>query len=166
MQGEITLDSRIFTTEKIAELLGLPEWRVVRFGQIKKFSITPAYGQADGSGSRRLYDIENVCEIALASWLLETGMQNHMVGRVIKRIQATGGMKRFLTMSDLEARKKYLGVLRVPPGKKKITDVEAVFVENWDHIEQIFERRVTSTLLIIALGRRLKALASSLQDEP
>ena len=84
------MDPRVFTTEKIARLLELPEWRVVRFAQVPGYGIRPAWGEASGPGSRRLYSLENVCEIALASWLVQAGLRVEVIGRVLKQMWKQG----------------------------------------------------------------------------
>ena len=65
---------KLFTTEQVVELLGLKskdKWRVIKFAESKEYGIEPAVVMGEGLGSRRFYDMENVCQIAVALALLE-----------------------------------------------------------------------------------------------
>src|SRR5690348_12885377 len=78
----------IFTTEIAAEMFGLEPWRVTKFVQSKEYGIQPSLAQAKGSGSRRLYSTEDICQIGLALRLLETGLRSKAIGKIIRQIQA------------------------------------------------------------------------------
>jgi hypothetical protein len=77
----------IFVTAQIAKLLGVPEWRIIKFVGGKEYGIKPALSEAAGSGTRRLYDLENVCEMALAWWLFQTGLRSDIVGWVLNQVR-------------------------------------------------------------------------------
>lgn len=156
-------DIKIFTTEKIARILMLPEWRVVRFAQTPAYGIIPAFGQASGSGSRRLYDLENVCEIALASWLLEAGLRIEVIGRVLKQIRKQGGLRHILVLEPRRAFEFYLGVIR--KRKATMTAQEAAYVHNWDQLVNIFGEDWTSSVLVVPIGRRLLMLKELAEQE-
>src|ERR1700730_6221241 len=141
---ELPMDSRIFTTEKVAKILELPEWRVVRFAQIDAYGIKPAFGDAAGPGARRLYNLENVCEIALASWLTQAGLRVEVVGRVLKKLRMQG-LSHYLGLPWNRAVSTYLGVVRAPKGKK--TTQEVGLVESWEQLESIFHRDPYSSVL-------------------
>jgi DNA-binding transcriptional MerR regulator len=147
--------TKIHTTEKIAKILDLPDWRVVRFAQVKKFGITPSLAEAQGSGSRRIYDLENVYEIALASWLVEAGLRIEVIGRVIKQMRRKGGLRHLKT-------KRYLGVLRSPRGK--IIGQETEVIEDWDHLEDIFRQNPEASLVMIPTAR-FQWLAEKLEKQ-
>jgi hypothetical protein len=148
---------KIFTTEKIAQILQLPEWRVVRFAQIKSYGIKPAFGDASGPGSRRLYDLENVCEMALISWLLNAGFRGELIGRVLREVRDHGGLSFLLKEPFSKAKDQHLGIIRRPKGK--ITGQHVVFVRGWEQLENIFARDSNTSLLIIPVGRRFQDLA-------
>jgi DNA-binding transcriptional MerR regulator len=151
---------QVFTTEKIAKIVGLKEWRVVRFAQDPKFGITPAFGAAAGPGSRRLYDLENVCQMALASWLLQAGLRVEVIGRVLKQVGKQGDLKHRLKQPAEKARDAYLGVIRRPKGK--IAEQEAAFIHSWGHLQSIFERNWDTSVLVVPIGLRFIVLGNVL----
>jgi hypothetical protein len=90
----------VFTTDELTALLGLDpkkdKWRVVRFAESKEYKIVPSIKLASGSGSRRLYDLENVCEFAIALQLLEIGLRSQVIGEVIQRLRRRGKLSSHL----------------------------------------------------------------------
>jgi hypothetical protein len=154
------MDATIFTTEKIAKLLKLPEWRVVRFAQIRGYGITPAWGDATGPGSRRLYNLENVCEIALASWLVQAGLRVAVIGRVLKQLRKQGGLRHLLKQPWDKAVSTYLGIVRVPKGKS--ARQEAVYVQNWEHLENIVREAPYTGVLVFPIGLSFQQLNTHL----
>ena len=89
-----------FTTEKAARVLGLEPWRVTKFAQGKEYEISPSVAVAEGSGSRRLYSLEDVCQIGLAVRLLETGLRSKAVGKVLRQVRETGRLSTRLGEKD------------------------------------------------------------------
>src|SRR5215831_3475393 len=81
---------QIVSTEKAARLLGLEPWRVIKFAESKEYGISPSLADAAGSGSRRLYSLEDVCQIGLAVRLLETGLRSKAVGKVLAQVREKG----------------------------------------------------------------------------
>src|ERR1022692_2298833 len=79
----------IFTTDKAATALGLEGqgWRIIKFAQSKEYGIEPSFGEGKGSGNRRLYSLDDVCQIGLALRLLETGLRSQAIGKVIRQIR-------------------------------------------------------------------------------
>jgi len=152
----------VFTTEKAAKVLGLPEWRIVRFAQVKKYGITPAYGEAAGPGSWRLYDRENVCEMALAFWLVQAGVRMEVIGRVIRQMRRTGGLSYLLSQDQSNTGTHYLGVIRTPRGK--IVGQEAIIIQNWEQLQGIFQQNRDSSLVVIPTGLRFRWLAERLRQ--
>lgn len=78
-----------FTTEQVVELLGLKpkdKWRIIKFVEGKEYGIEPAMVMGKGLGSRRLYNLENVCEIAVALAFLEAGLRPAVIGEVLPRL--------------------------------------------------------------------------------
>jgi DNA-binding transcriptional MerR regulator len=156
------MDAKVLTTEKVARILGVPEWRVVRFAQIKKYGITPAYGQASGSGSRRLYNVENVCEMALASWLTEAGLRIEVIARVLTQVRNQGGLARYLDENwEQETLHTYLAIVRKPKGKptSKVMSQDAVFIRDWEWLGKTLAQEFFSSALVIDIGRRFWILS-------
>jgi len=152
------MDSPVFTTERIAEVLKLPTWRVVRFAQVEDYGITPYYADASGPGSRRLYSLENVCEIALASWLVQAGLQVKVIGRVLEQVRKQGGLSHLLSPDEF---KTYLGVVRSPNGKS--SSQETVFIRNWKHLEDASHRYPFTSVLLVPIGLNLYQLNARLE---
>jgi hypothetical protein len=160
MTDDLQLDAKVFTTEKIAKVLFLPEWRVVRFAQMKDYGIIPQYAEASGPGSRRLYSLENVCEIALAWWLLQAGLQVKPIGQVLAQVRRQGGLKHFVTsVKNLDT---YMGVIRSPKGKK--VNQDAVYLFDWDQLKKIFELQQSplKSVLIIPISLNFAILRNLL----
>lgn len=153
---------QVFTTEKIARIVSLPEWRIVRFAQNPKFGITPAFANAAGPGSRRLYNLENVCQMALASWLLQAGLSVEAIGRVLKQVRKQGDLKHRLKQSVEKAKDVYLGVIRKPKGKT--AEQEAVFIHTWEHLQSIFEGTWDTSVLVVPIGLRFIVLGNVLEE--
>jgi hypothetical protein len=154
------MDARIFSTEKIAKLLKLPEWRVVRFAQVKDYGITPYYWEGTGPGSRRLYSLENLCEMALASWLLDAGLQVKAIGRVLAQVRLQGGLSHFMTSDKHYG--VYLGVVRAPKGKNVLQD--AVYLRNWEQLEKILGHARNTSVLVLPVGLSFAILQRQLND--
>jgi DNA-binding transcriptional MerR regulator len=138
--------SKVFTTEQVTALLGLePEdkWRVTKFVQSREYGIKPSISEAAGPGSRRLYDLENVCEIGLALRLLETGLRPKVIGHVLKELGQEGRLSRKLNVEKDLARALYLGIL-VSPQVGKPLDVSRIqyvdFVEGFTEVEHAIEK--------------------------
>jgi DNA-binding transcriptional MerR regulator len=137
---------KFFTTEQVTALLGLnPEdkWRVTKFVQSREYGIKPSISEAAGPGSRRLYDVENVCEIGLALRLLETGLRPKVIGHVLKELGQEGRLSRMLNVEKEPARALYLGIL-VSPQAGKPLDVSRIryvdFVEGFTEVEHTIEK--------------------------
>ena len=144
------MDTKVFTTEKVARILDLPEWRVVRFAQGKKYGITPAFGQAAGSGTRRLYDLENVCEMAVASSLTKAGLRIEVIARVLTQVRKQGGLSHLLNLPGAKLLDLFLGVIRARRGNS--TSQEAVYLQNWEQLQNIFRKNQDASVLIVPLG--------------
>ena len=113
---------KVFTTDQLTKLLGLDpkkdKWRVVKFAESHEYNIEPSVSAPAGPGSRRLYDIENACEFALALRLLETGLRSRVIGRVIRELRKKGKLCAKLEMAESEVRILNLAIIRIPePGK-------------------------------------------------
>ncbi len=142
----------------------MPEWRVVRFAQTDAYGIKPAFADATGPGSRRLYNLENVCEIALALWLTQAGLRIEVIGRALKKARIQG-LSHYLSLPSSKAKSTYLAVVRAPKGK--ITGQEVVVIQSWEQLENIFDfdRNPNSSALIIPVGTQFMLLNRRLGEE-
>lgn len=137
---------KFFTTEQVTALLGLaPEdkWRVTKFVQSREYGIRPSVSEAAGPGSRRLYDVENVCEIGLALRLLETGLRPKVIGHLLKELRQDGKLSRKLKIDKDVARALYLGIflssqIGKPLDSSRIQYVD--FFEGFLEVEHVLER--------------------------
>jgi DNA-binding transcriptional MerR regulator len=158
------MDAKIFTTERVAKILGLPEWRIVRFAQFKKYGITPALVEASGPGSRRLYNTENVCEMALAAWLTQAGLRIDVIAHVLQQVREQGGLSRYVDeASEQESLGTYLAIVRKPKGKirnitNQKTSQEAVYIHDWERLGRILKQQPFSSALVIDVGIRFQLL--------
>jgi hypothetical protein len=137
---------KIFTTEEVAALIGLsPEdtWRVTKFIKSREYGIKPAITMGSGHGSRRLYDIENVCEIGLALRLLEAGLRPQVIGHVLKEVGQYSNVSPKLKIGADAAKILYLAILLSPRTGKPL-DVSRIqyvdFVEGFSEVEHIIEQ--------------------------
>jgi DNA-binding transcriptional MerR regulator len=159
---------RIFTTEQVAALVGLDpqkdKWRVIKFAQSREYGIQPSVSEADGSGSRRLYDLENVCEIALALRLLETGLRPMVIGKVIRQLRKKGKLSEMINYPEEE----FLAILRTPQtgkplGEKREQVVE--WVRDAQEAEDIRRQNPTCDLILVPTGSLFAALSRSVEED-
>src|SRR5580704_8545121 len=131
---------RIFRTEHVVRLIGLAQkdkWRIVKFVQSPEYGIRPTLADAEGSGSRRLYDLENVCEIALALRLLETGLRPMVIGKVLRQLRKKGTLSEKLASEGKGAEKLFLAILRMPQPGKPLDEKREQLVEWVNEIEKV-----------------------------
>jgi DNA-binding transcriptional MerR regulator len=172
----------VFTTDQVARMVGLEpkdKWRVIKFAQSNEYGINPTISDADGSGSRRLYDLENICEIALALRLLETGLRSMVIGKVIRQSRKQGKLSDKLDAEGKGTEKLFLVILRAPQTGKQLDEKREQLVE-WvsegKQAEDIRQQHPNCDLILIPmrslfvelsraaameLSRRLKRLQSS-----
>jgi len=104
----------MFFTADIASLLKIPEWRVVKFATGHEYQITPSHSDAAGSGTRRVYDLEDVCKIALALRLLDAGLSSKAIGRILRGLHRREPLSKRLEAKRTEFSSQYLVVFRTP----------------------------------------------------
>ena len=150
---------KIFRTEHAVELLGLnPEkdkWRVIKLAQGKEYEITPALSDASGSGTRRLYDLENVCELALALRLLETGLRSKVIGKVLRQLRQKGKLSSKLEKGEGESGNPYLCIIRTPlTGQllKKERPQQVAFVTGFGEAKKLLAGRPADDLILVPVG--------------
>lgn len=158
----------IYFTADVAEILQVPEWRVIRFAAGNEYQITPSQSDAAGSGTRRLYDIENVCQMALALKLLDSGLSARTIGSILQRLAANVNerLSSKLELSDPQLRDLYLAVFR-PPKRSKYWSRggrEVLFVRGFQEalVEQA-ERR-EDDLLLVSVGATFRQLIRRLKN--
>ncbi len=145
---------QVFTTEKAAELLDLKQtWRIIKFAQGKEYGIAPSVGAAEGSGSRRLYDLEDVCQIGLALRLLETGLRSKAIGKVIRQVRKKGKLSTRFWQEGADS--ICLVILRTPEtghplDEKRRQSVE--FVSTKQEAAKLANDRPDDDLILVPLG--------------
>ena len=147
---------QVFTTEKAAKLLALTPkqtWRIIKFAQGEEYGIAPSIGAAEGSGSRRLYDLEDVCQIGLALRLLETGLRSKAIGKVIRQVRKKGKLSTRLWQHDAD--RLCLAIFRTPEmgqplDEKRRQSVE--FVSGRQEAAKLANDRPEDDLIVVSLG--------------
>ena len=166
------LSNKFFTTEQVTRLLGLKtkkdEWRVIKFAQSKEYGIKPSVSTAAGSGSRRLYDVADVCQLALALRLLETGLRSKKIGKVLGRLRKRGKLSTNLKISEREAKQLYIAIVRNPQtrtrlGEKRYKSVS--FAEPWE-LDVILENvSANCDVIMVPVGLMFLELRQRLEQE-
>jgi hypothetical protein len=75
-----------FGTGAAAEILGVPIWRLQKFLDSKQYNLSPTGKLGHGRGSRRVFSMEDLHRIALATWLVRDGFAPQFVGAVVERL--------------------------------------------------------------------------------
>jgi DNA-binding transcriptional MerR regulator len=76
----------LYGTAQVAEILGIPEWRVKNFSEGATYRLPPAHRIGKGRGSRRLYGWEDIFRIAIAEHLVKCGFTAESVGRAVREV--------------------------------------------------------------------------------
>jgi DNA-binding transcriptional MerR regulator len=161
-----------FSTEQVAALVGLDpkkdKWRVIKFAQSDEYGIRPSVRQAAGSGSRRLYSVADVCEIALALRLLETGLRSMVIGRVIRQLRTRGELSERVHHGGGDSEKEFLAILRKPQTGKPLDENREQIVE-WvgdaEQAEGIRRQNPTCDLILVPVGALFVALSQAVEKE-
>lgn len=164
--------NRFFSTEEVAALVGLDphkdKWRVIKFAQSDEYGIRPSVRQATGSGSRRLYSVEDVCEIALALRLLETGLRSMVIGRVIRQLRTRGKLSERVHYGGADSEKEFLAILRKPQTGKPLDEKREQVVE-WvgdaKQAEDIRRQNPTCDLILVPVGSMFVGLNQAVGKE-
>lgn len=133
----VARDFQVFTTEQVAQLVGLKpkdKWRVIKFAQGNEYGIGPSVTKAAGSGTRRLYGLEDVCQIALALRLLETGLRSKAIGKVIRQL---GKKEELSSRLERDSRDLLLAIIRTPEAGKPLDEKREQTVEWVAEIRQV-----------------------------
>jgi len=165
LRGEMVGHRQVFTTEQVAELVGLnprsDAWRILKFAESREYGIRPTISSPRGSGSRRLYDLENVCEFALALRLLETGLRSAAIGKVLKQVAGQLAAK-------LETAGKliYLTIIRTPHTGKPLAEKrpqEVRFIEDIEAATRILKSRCDDDVLLVPVGSLFREVQKRLE---
>jgi hypothetical protein len=161
----------IFRADHVARMIGLPQkdkWRIAKFVQSPEYGIRPTLADAEGSGSRRLYDLENVCEIALALRVLETGLRPMVIGKVIRQLRKKGALSEKLDSEGKGTEKLFLVVVRMPQPGKPLDEKREQLVE-WvneiEKVERIREQHLGSDLILVPVGSLFVELSRAVARE-
>jgi DNA-binding transcriptional MerR regulator len=154
----------VFTTEKAAQVLGIPGqgWRIIKFANGKEYGITPSFASAEGSGSRRLYDLENVCQIGLALRLLEAGLRPKAIGKIIRQLCAKERIS-----SRLEQPETFLAVFRTPQMGKPLDEKRhqlPQLLATRKEAYRLADKRPEDDLILVPLSSLFRDMASRLKD--
>jgi DNA-binding transcriptional MerR regulator len=157
----------IFFTADIATLLDIPEWRVIKFAQGAEYQIAPSHSDAAGSGTRRLYDLEDVCQMALALRLLDSGLSSKTIGEILQRLKTKENerLSTKMELNDLQLRDLYLAVFRPPKrGRYFFGDRsrDVFFVSGLEEA-LIEQERPGDDLLLVSVGRTFQKLIRRLK---
>jgi len=76
----------LYGTKQVADILGIPEWRVKNFSEGAAYRLPPALQVGSGHGSRRLYGWEDIFRLGIANRLVNFGFTPESVGAAIREI--------------------------------------------------------------------------------
>jgi DNA-binding transcriptional MerR regulator len=173
LQNKMRAAPDYFTTEQVVELLGLKpkdKWRVIKFAESKEYGIRPALMAGSGLGSRRLYDLENVCEIALALEFLEAGLRPAVIGEALERLRKKGKLSQKLIAEQREGRRMSVLIAFEPKVGEllKQSRIRAVdFADNaqsvFDEVNEEMKKSSGPRFFLIALTSTFRAIKQRLE---
>jgi len=79
-------EQALYGTKRVAEFLGIPEWRVKNFSEGGAYGLRPSQTLGTGRGSRRLYSVNDILRLAIANELVVYGFTPQTVGRAVREI--------------------------------------------------------------------------------
>ena len=156
-------NQELFATAEVARLLGQPEWRVIKFVEGEQYGIKPAAVVGSGTGGRRLYDVENVCEFAVALRLLESGLRSLDIGRVIRQLREKGPLQQQLS----DNRELYIAIARKPRSGTFLATPrpqEVSFVRGSKGAGEILRRRKDYALILVPMGSVFRKVQRELSE--
>src|SRR5215467_6344033 len=77
---------KLYGTKQVAEILGIPDWRVKNFTEGDAYRLPKPQLVGSGRGSRRLYTLIDVGRIAIADALVNCGFSPEAIGEAIQEI--------------------------------------------------------------------------------
>jgi hypothetical protein len=163
---------QVFTTDELTMLLGLDpknaKRRIVNLVESREYNIVPSIKLAAGRGSRRLYDLENVCEFALALQLSQTGLRSQVIGDVIQKLRKRGKLSSKLRIDDIDLQNLTLAIERDPePGTPLYKKFMVNFLADGDRVSdfvaETFSNAVDARdLTLVRIGHSFVNLKSRL----
>jgi hypothetical protein len=155
-------------TRYVANLLGTGILRVNKLVPLCHMGARTKSAKMTGRGMNRRYEVEEICEVALAYWLFRAGLR----GPFIASILADGGVDRFIApMTSFKriraegARHRFLiawGFKTTRKAKKwKVEHEGVVFVGNLGTTLRVVGNHVC---VIVPVGRLLGQLADMVMD--
>lgn len=75
-----------FGTGDVAEILGVPIWRIQSYLDRPSYRLKPEGQLGTGRGSRRVFSAEDVCRIAVAAQMVLDGFSTTFVGEILQQI--------------------------------------------------------------------------------
>ena len=76
-----------FGTGEAARFLGIRIWRLQKFLDSPKYNLSPEGQLGEGHGSRRLFSVEDLYRMAIASAMVEDGFTAKVIGSVVRQIE-------------------------------------------------------------------------------
>jgi hypothetical protein len=76
----------IFELSSVARILKVPSSRIKNWSIGRPFKVRPAVRAARGKGSRNLYNLDNVMQLALISQFTENGLTPRVIEHVLRLI--------------------------------------------------------------------------------
>lgn len=77
---------QFYGTKQVANILGVPEWRVKNFIEGEAYKLAASHQLGTGRGSRRVYTEANICRLGIALELVNCGFAPEAVGRAVREI--------------------------------------------------------------------------------
>ncbi len=74
-----------FPAGEVAEILGVPVWRLQKFIDSPQYNFSPEGKLGQGQGSRRVFTREDIYRVALAARLVKDGFAAKFVGSILER---------------------------------------------------------------------------------
>jgi hypothetical protein len=76
-----------FGTGEVAQMLGLPIWRLQKFLDSPQYNLSPEGQLGSGHGSRRVFTSDDIFRIAIAARMVQDGFAAKFVGSILELIE-------------------------------------------------------------------------------
>ena len=86
------MDKKLFESHEVKQILKISQRRLTALSE----KVVVAAVDAQGPGSKRLYDLTNIHELALAERLFGMGYSMHLVKRIIQDLRTAGGLRAWI----------------------------------------------------------------------
>jgi len=118
-----------------------------------------------------MYDIEDVCQIALALRLLDSGLGSKAIGQILRLLRRKGQLSAMLTWDNKKLTDLYLLIFRKPKSRRSAfynSSRDALFVVGFTEAEVEQAERPKDDFMLLNVGlafREMKFRLSKLQKE-